>query len=239
MAHESIIFIPSRLESTRLKNKPLVDLGGMSLIERVYKNATTASDTVYVATDSQLIEDNLKKITTNIITTSKNHISGTDRVCEAANSLDLNKETLIINLQGDEPFIPPTLITQIINDYFDNKCDVITASNKITDNNEIIDPNSVLVETDSINYAKKFIRTGHINNPRKHVGIYGYSLKILNELVALPPSKGEINLKLEQLRFMENGYSIYVSPYDGFIQGGIDTEEDLIRAKKFLEDENI
>ena len=98
---DTCIIIPSRIGSTRLKNKPLVDINGKTLIQRVVINALDITENVYVATDSPLIQDNLKKITNNVVMTSSEHISGTDRVCEAANKLNLSDETFILNLQGD------------------------------------------------------------------------------------------------------------------------------------------
>ena len=93
----------------------------------------------------------------------------------------------------------------------------------------------VLVETDNSMYAKNFARIGNFTNPMRHIGIYGYSYKILNNLVNLEPTKSELEFKLEQLRFLENNYSIYVSYYDGNIPNGIDTEQDVIAANKYLQ----
>ena len=233
--NESIyILIPSRIGSTRIKNKPLVDINGETLIQRVFKNALSISPNTYVATDSELIKDNILKISSNVIMTSE-HISGTDRIHEAATKLSLPDDTLILNLQGDEPFIPKKLINQVINDFNENDCDVITVSTKIKTNDEISDPNCVLVETDKSMYAKNFARVGNFINPMRHIGIYGYSYKILNNLVNLKPTKSELEFKLEQLRFLENNYSIYVSYYDGNIPNGIDTEQDVIAANKYLQ----
>ena len=97
------IIIPSRIGSTRLKNKPLLDINGKTLIQRVVINALNVTENVYVATDSALIKDNLKQITNNVVMTSPKHISGTDRVCEAANKLNLDDNTFILNLQGMNP----------------------------------------------------------------------------------------------------------------------------------------
>jgi|TARA_B100001540_G_scaffold109514_1_gene98291 3-deoxy-manno-octulosonate cytidylyltransferase (CMP-KDO synthetase) len=233
--NESIyILIPSRIGSTRIKNKPLIDINGETLIQRVFKNALNISSNTYVATDSEKIKDNILKISSNVIMTS-DHISGTDRIYEAANKLNLPDDTFILNLQGDEPFIPKELIYQVINDFNDNDCDVITVSTKIKTNDDLSDPNCVLVETDNSMYAKNFARIGNFTNPMRHIGIYGYSYKILNNLVNLEPTKSELEFKLEQLRFLENNYSIYVSYYDGNIPNGIDTEQDVIAANKYLQ----
>ena len=128
MIKNTYILIPSRIGSTRLKNKPLIDLDGKSIIQRAISNALSITENAYVATDSDLIKSNLEQITNNVIMTSSNHISGTDRIYEAAKKLGLNDKTLILNLQGDEPFIPSELVSKVIDDYYDNDCDVITVS---------------------------------------------------------------------------------------------------------------
>lgn len=234
MNNDVYIIIPSRIGSTRLKNKPLIDLNGRSLIQRVLINALNISKNSFVATDSNLISKNISNISNNILMTSKNHISGTDRIYEAATQLNLSKDTLIINLQGDEPFLPKELIDNMINDYNKNTCDVITASNKINKQDELANPNCVLVETDNKNYATKFVRVGDVHDPERHIGIYGYSLKVLEEFVNLKPTKSELSLKLEQLRFLENNYSIYVTKYNDEIPNGIDTQDDIEKAVKYL-----
>ena len=236
MINDLYILIPSRIGSTRLENKPLINLGGKSLIQRVLNNALEITDKAFVATDSDLIKNNIIDMTSNIIMTSTDHISGTDRICEAAKILNIDEDAFIINLQGDEPFIPKKLIEKIIHDYSNNTCDVITVSTKIKSNEEINNPNCVMVETDKNQYATKFTRSDNVPNPRRHIGIYGYSFNILQKLVSLKPTKNEINFKLEQLRFLENGYSIYVSEFNEEIPPGIDTEEDVIMANKYIND---
>ena len=231
---EICIIIPSRIGSTRLKNKPLLDINGKTLIQRVVINALNITENVYVATDSGLIKDNLKQITNNVVMTSPEHISGTDRVCEAANKLNLDDNNFILNLQGDAPFLPNELISNVINDYFKNSSNVITVSTNISSDEDLKNPNCVLVEIDNNNYATSFVRTGSIKNPKRHVGIYGYNFKTLNQLVNLDPTKNELKYKLEQLRFLENNYSIYVSHYKEYIPDGIDTEDDLKAASDYL-----
>lgn len=236
MNDDFYIIIPSRIGSTRLKNKPLIDINGESLIQRVFKNALNISPNTFVATDSELIAKNLEIITSNVIMTANEHISGTDRVHEAATKLNLNEQTLILNLQGDEPFIPNDLISQMKNNFYSLSCDIVTASNPLKSKEDIHNPSCVMVEVDDSNYAKQFLRTGSLNNPMRHVGIYGYSLKTLNQLVSLKPTENEIKLKLEQLRFLENDFSIYVSNYIDDIPDGIDTADDVIKAKSYLLD---
>jgi len=239
MIKNTFILIPSRIGSTRLKNKPLIDLQGKSIIQRAVLNALDITENTYVATDSNLIKENVFEISKNVIMTSSEHISGTDRICEAAAKLDLDEDTLILNLQGDEPFIPSDLVIKVINEYHKNQCDVITVSTLIKSDYELTNQNCVLVETDMNGYATNFVRTGNIEDPKRHIGIYGYSFKTLNELVKLKPTKSELSLKLEQLRFLENNYSIYVTEYDEQIPNGIDTQEDVENALNFLKNENL
>ena len=231
---DTFILIPSRIGSTRLKNKPLLDLNGETVIQRVFKIALDICSNSFVATDSELIVENIRSISSNIVMTSLDHISGTDRIFEAAEKLNIKDSSLIINLQGDEPFIPKELINNVINDFYENNCDVITASNEIKFIDELHNPNCVLVETDNSNFATKFVRTGRINNPKRHIGIYGYRFSTLEKLVKLEPTPNEIEFKLEQLRFLENDFSIYVTNFNGYIHHGIDTIEDVQRANNYL-----
>ena len=235
MSSEVYILIPSRIGSTRLQDKPLIDLNGKTLIQRVLINSLEVNKNSFVATDSLRIKKNIEKISNNVVMTSDSHISGTDRICEAANKLNLDENTFILNLQGDDPFIPRQLIFDVINDFFSNECDVITVSNKISSNEEIDNPNCVLVETDNHSFATKFVRTGEINDPKRHIGIYGYKLSTLNKLVELRPTPNELELKLEQLRFLENHYSIFVTHFNEEIPHGIDTSEDVVSAKEYLQ----
>ena len=149
MTKDFIILIPSRIGSTRLKNKPLVDIDGKTLIQRVFEQSLKATSQSFIATDSTLIYEHAKSFTDNIVMTSDTHISGTDRVFEAASILSLEKDQLIINLQGDEPFMPVDLINTLVNDYANNECDVITASHPIELNEDFTNPNCVKVLSES------------------------------------------------------------------------------------------
>ena len=236
MTKDFIILIPSRIGSTRLKNKPLVDIDGKTLIQRVFEQSLKATSQSFIATDSQLIYEHAKSFTDNIVMTSDTHISGTDRVFEAASILSLKKDQLIINLQGDEPFMPVDLINTLVNDYANNECDVITASHPIELNEDFTNPNCVKVLSES-SYATDFMRIPSkepLELLNRHIGIYGYTFETLEKLVALEPSAREIDLKLEQLRFMDNRYSIYVSQYRNSIQSGIDTSDDVDAAILYL-----
>lgn len=229
------ILIPARIGSTRLKNKPLIDIKGMSLIERVFKNSITITENTYIATDSQEVLQHVQSFSTNIVMTSDAHISGTDRVFEAAENLKINDDTLIINLQGDEPFMPKDLVIQLVEDFNNNSCDVISACHPINNSDDLKNPNCVKVHCDSNNYAKSFQRTLNTNElSMRHIGIYGYRMKTLRKLVNLKPTKNELFHKLEQLRFMDNNYSIYMTHYKNEIPSGIDTQEDVDQAINYL-----
>ena len=236
MTKDFVILIPSRIGSTRLQNKPLVDINGKTLIQRVFDQSLKATSQSFIATDSRLIYDHVKSFTDNIVMTSDTHISGTDRVFEAASILSLEKDQLIINLQGDEPFMPVDLINTLVDDYANNECDVITASHPIQLNEDFTNPNCVKVSSES-SYATDFLRIPSkepLELLNRHIGIYGYTFETLEKLVALEPSAREIELKLEQLRFMDNKYSIYVSQYKNSIQSGIDTSDDVDAAILYL-----
>jgi 3-deoxy-manno-octulosonate cytidylyltransferase (CMP-KDO synthetase) len=236
MTKDFVILIPSRIGSTRLQNKPLVDINGKTLIQRVFDQSLKATSQSFIATDSRLIYDHVKSFTDNIVMTSDTHISGTDRVFEAASILSLEKDQLIINLQGDEPFMPVDLINTLVDDYANNECDVITASHPIQLNEDFTNPNCVKVSSES-SYATDFMRIPSkepLELLNRHIGIYGYTFETLEKLVALEPSAREIELKLEQLRFMDNKYSIFVSQYRNSIQSGIDTSDDVDAAILYL-----
>ena len=237
MENNFSILIPARIGSTRLPNKPLIDLCGKTLIQRVYEQAKTISDEVYIATDSDLVFNHVISFTDNVVITSDKHISGTDRIYEAVKKLSIPKNKLIINLQGDEPFMPSELVQQIVSDYNSNDCDVITASHSLSSVDDLLNQNCVKVETNKNSFAKNFLRevnTKDLNLYSRHIGVYGYNLEILESFINLSPSPNEIKLRLEQLKFMDNKFSIYVTSYDKEVPSGIDTKEDVENAIKYI-----
>lgn len=237
MSNKFFIIIPSRIGSTRLKKKPLIDIGGISLIQRVFNNAINITSETYVATDSNEIFAHVSKFTKNIIMTSSDHISGTDRVYEAATELQLSDNDLVINLQGDEPFMPNGLLKKIIDDFFKVDPDVISACHSIVDNHDLLNKNCVKVIINENGYADAFKRdvtTTNNSYVMRHIGVYGYKYKTLSKIVNLKPTKSELNNKLEQLRFLDNNLSIYMTEYDKDVPPGIDTDEDLKKAEAYL-----
>jgi 3-deoxy-manno-octulosonate cytidylyltransferase (CMP-KDO synthetase) len=169
--------------------------------------------------------------------TDSKHISGTDRVFEAATKLKIKDDDLVINLQGDEPFIPHDLLSKLINDFNNKDCDVISASHPIFNDDDVNNKNCVKVIINENGYAKNFERELTIeldNTVMRHIGIYGYKYKTLSKIINLKPTLNELEHKLEQLRFLDNNLTIYMSQYKGEVPSGIDTKEDVIRAKEYL-----
>jgi 3-deoxy-manno-octulosonate cytidylyltransferase (CMP-KDO synthetase) len=237
MNKRTFILIPSRIGSTRLPKKPLIDISGISLIERVYTNVNSLKLDTYVATDSNEIFKHVLKFTKNVVMTNPKHISGTDRVFEAATKLNINDDDLVINLQGDEPFMPHDLISRLIDDFKNKDCDVISASHPIYNDEDVSNKNCVKVIMNTRGYAETFERnlSKEVDDSvMRHIGIYGYTYKTLSKIINLEPTPNELEHKLEQLRFLDNNLSIYMSQYKGEVPPGIDTQEDVIRAEEYL-----
>jgi 3-deoxy-manno-octulosonate cytidylyltransferase (CMP-KDO synthetase) len=237
MDNRTIILIPSRIGSTRLPKKPLINISGMSLIQRVFTNVDKLKLDTFIATDSDEIFEHVLKFTKNVVMTDSKHISGTDRVFEAATKLNINDDDLVINLQGDEPFMPHDLLSKLINDFANNECDVISASHPIYNEEDVSNSNCVKVIINDNGYAENFERLlskKFDNTVMRHIGIYGYKYKTLSKIISLEPSPNELEHKLEQLRFLYNNLSIYMSRYDGEVPPGIDTEQDVKRAEEYL-----
>ena len=239
--NEFIVIIPSRLSSTRLKEKALLDLNGKSLIERVYLRAIKSNAIkVFIATDSEKIMDHVKNFTSNVILTSENHESGTDRVHECASKLNIGDEMVIVNVQGDEPFINPETINKTADIIFDNIDASVGSACTLFKDNDFDDPNNVKVTLSNSNRALYFSRNVIPNNFTNtevkyfhHVGIYSYNYETLSNFISLPRSKNEISENLEQLRFLDNGYDIYLEEIEE-LSIGIDTDKDYKKALNIL-----
>ena len=244
---KTIILIPSRLAATRLPNKPLLKINGLSIINHVYQKAkSTEIGNVYVATGDKEIFKEVSENSGNCILTEKEHQTGTDRIFEACQKLKLNNIEYIINLQGDEPMIDIDDIRNLNKKATDKKSEIATLACKITDNKMLYKNNIVKVITeqelskDKISKAKNFSREALFNknaNIYQHIGIYMYKASILEKFVNLKQTKNEISQKLEQLRAMDNNISIDVilansSPI------GVDTSEDYLEIKKLMEYKN-
>ena len=238
-----IAVIPARYASTRLPAKLMQDLGGKTVICRTYEAAVSTNlfDDVFVVTDSDLIYNEIVSNGGKAIKSIKEHESGSDRIAEAIENMDVD---IVINIQGDEPFINKEpleeLITIFKND-FEKKVDLGSLMFQVTDKEEINNPNNVKVITDQNGFALYFSRSV-IPFPRdekagvrymKHIGIYAFRKQALLDFYSLPMLSLEASEKLEQLRYLEYGKRIkMVETTHGSI--GIDTEEDLEKARKLL-----
>lgn len=240
--------IPARYSSTRFPGKPLAILGGKPVIQHVYEKVSKMLDDVYVATDDERIKDTVESFGGNAIMTSTNHKSGTDRIEEAVNIIE-KKFDVIINIQGDEPFIHKTQIETIRRCFDDSETMIATLGRPFTEKDSINDlenPNSPKLICDNNGFAMYFSRniipyirgeekSNWINKFTylKHIGLYAYRANVLSEITKLPQSSLELAESLEQLRWLQNGYRIKVG-ITHVETIGIDTPEDLKRAEEFI-----
>ena len=245
--------IPARYASTRFPAKPLAMLGGKTVIQRVYEQVSSVLDNVCVATDDDRIREAVEAFGGRVVMTSPDHKSGTDRICEAYNKLypSTDKDTstdIIINIQGDEPFIQPSQIKTVMECFNDSHTQIATLGKPFTDIEALKNPNSPKIVVDNYGYAMYFSRSviPFIRGKEesewigsypflKHIGLYAYRSDVLKEVTKLPQSSLELAESLEQLRWLQNGYKIKVAQTD--IQTiGIDTPEDLKHAEELCTD---
>lgn len=239
--------IPARYASTRFEGKPLKDINGNTMIEWVYKRAENADiDKLVVATDDERIFNTVKKFGGNAVMTSKEHENGTSRIIEVINTPEYNDFDFIINIQGDEPLIDIKSINLLADNYRKEKSEIVTLKKEFNKNENIENLNIVKVITDFNDNAVYFSRSvipyerNSMKNFKyyKHIGIYGYTSKFLNELKSLKEGILEKIESLEQLRFIENGYKIKVLETVSEVIG-VDTEEDLKEVIKYIKENGI
>ena len=239
----TVILIPSRLSATRLPGKPLLKINGISIISHVVKKAKDADvGEVYVATEDKEIIDDVHLNGGKAILTSNTHKTGSDRIFECFEKLDLKGIDYIINLQGDEPNIDINDLKHLNKLISLNKPEIGTLASKIDDKSKLINENIVKVITeDKLNeknfpLAKSFERkVNNLNsNIYHHLGIYAYKPNILAKITKLKQTNNEIKNRLEQLRAMENAIKINVA-LSKFSPIGVDTMEDYIALKKIME----
>ena len=240
-----IAIIPARYASTRFPGKPLAVLGGKTVIQRVYEQVLKVLNEAYVATDDERIFSAVEAFGGKAVMTRTDHKSGTDRIQEAVEKIGSSAD-VIINVQGDEPFIQPSQIETLMH-LFDNPETQIGTLGKPFDSMEGVEnPNSPKIVTDNRGFALYFSRSiipyirGKERNEwfgeypfLKHLGIYAYRREVLAEVTKLQQSSLEKAESLEQLRWLQNGYRIRVGLTD-VETVGIDTPEDLQRAEAFL-----
>jgi len=239
--------IPARYASTRFEGKPLKDINGNTMIEWVYKRAENADvDKLVVATDDERIFNTVKNFGGNAVMTSKEHENGTSRIIEVINTPEYNDFDFIINIQGDEPLIDIKSINLLADNYRKEKSEIVTLKKEFNKNENIENPNIVKVITDFNDNAIYFSRSvipyerNSVENFKyyKHIGIYGYTSKFLNELKNLKNGVLEKIESLEQLRFIENGHKIKVLETTSEVIG-VDTEEDLKEVIEYINKNNI
>lgn len=237
--------IPARYASTRYPGKPLAILGGKTVIQRVYEQVKSVLDDVYVATDDDRIYNTVTDFGGKAVMTRADHKSGTDRIEEAAEKIGLDAD-VIINVQGDEPFIQPSQIKTLMQLFDAPETQIGTLGKPFESIDAVENPNSPKIVTDNRGFALYFSRSviPYIRGKErdswfgdypflKHLGIYAYRREVLAEVTKLPMSSLEKAESLEQLRWLQNGYRIRVGLTD-IETVGIDTPEDLTRAEEFL-----
>ena len=240
---KTLVIIPSRMSASRLPGKPLLKINGKSIISHVFKRAESAEiGEVIVATEDQEIADDVKNNGGNVILTSSNHQTGTDRIFEALNLLNKKDISFIMNIQGDEPDIDINDIKLLDSQMKNNNSKIGTLAAHIRDDKMYENTNVVKVKIkesfkqNSFPIAESFMRKVQDrkkNNIYHHIGIYCYELQTLKKFVTFKQSKNELQNRLEQLRALDNGLNINVglaskSPI------GVDTDEDFLAIKKIM-----
>lgn len=237
--------IPARYASTRFPGKPLALLGGKPVIQRVYEQVASVLDDACVATDDERIFDCVKNFGGKVVMTRTDHKSGTDRIEEAIEKIGGDYD-VIVNIQGDEPFIQKSQIETVCRCFDDEKTQIATLGKPFTDMDAVANPNSPKIVIDNNSFAMYFSRSiiPFVRGKEqtewlqhypflKHLGIYAYRRDVLRQITQLPQSSLEIAESLEQLRWLQNGFKIKVGLTD-VETVGIDTPDDLKRAEEFL-----
>lgn len=238
--------IPARYGSSRFPGKPLTDIGGKSMIQRVYEQAASSSvlDHVVIATDDAQIYDHAKGFGAEALFTRSEHLSGTDRCAEVAALIP--DYAVCINIQGDEPFLDPIEIEKVTLPLLEGRALISTLALPVQDWESVFNPNVVKVVFNKKGHALYFSRSAipflrgieaaewadkaaHF----RHIGLYGFQRETLLEVAALPPSLLERSESLEQLRWLEHGYSIFIAVTDKDTIG-VDTPEDAQKANEWL-----
>ena len=237
--------IPARYASTRFPGKPLAVLGGKPVIQRVYEQVVSVLGEAYVATDDERIFQAVEQFGGKAVMTRNDHKSGTDRIEESAQKLHTTAD-VIINVQGDEPFIQKSQLETVKHLFDDPQTQIATLGKPFETMEAVENPNSPKIVTDINGYALYFSRSiiPYIRGKEqsewlqnfpflKHIGLYAYRRNVLSEITKLPQSPLELAESLEQLRWLQNGYRIKVGLTD-VETVGIDTPEDLQRAEQFI-----
>ncbi|WP_432463058.1 MULTISPECIES: 3-deoxy-manno-octulosonate cytidylyltransferase [unclassified Agarivorans] len=237
-----VVVIPARYQSTRLPAKPLQDIAGKTMIERVYQQALlSGAERVVIATDDQRIVDVAESFQAEVVLTAQSHESGTERLAEVCQRLAFAADTIVVNVQGDEPMIPPKVIAQVAGLLEDAPAvKMASLSVPILEDTDIHDPNVVKVVCDKDNHALYFSRAPipferdgqwQADLYSRHIGIYAYRAHFVDEYIQLSPSPLEKMEKLEQLRVLWHGYKIKMARALETPAHGVDTPEDLEKVR--------
>ncbi|HCD65516.1 MAG TPA: 3-deoxy-manno-octulosonate cytidylyltransferase [Prevotella sp.] len=237
--------IPARYASTRFPGKPLALLGGKPVIQHVYEKVAAVLETAYVATDDERIYDVVKSFGGQVVMTRTDHKSGTDRIEEAIEKIG-GEWDVVVNVQGDEPFVAKSQLDTICHCFDDPTTQIATLGKPFESMEAVQNPNSPKIVVDNMGFAMYFSRSviPYVRGKEesswlthypflKHLGIYAYRKDVLRQVTQLPQSSLEIAESLEQLRWLQNGFKIKVGTTD-VETVGIDTPQDLERAEEFL-----
>lgn len=237
------VIIPARYAATRLPGKPLLDINGKPMLQHVHERALCSdAAAVYIATDDERIASAAAGFGARVCMTGAQHRSGTDRIQEVTTRLGLPPDAVVVNVQGDEPLIPPAAINQVAGNLQRQPgAGIATLCEMISGADEIANPNAVKVVCDREGFALYFSRatipygaSAGAANCRRHIGIYAYRVATLNQFVSWPPARLEEQERLEQLRALYNGVRIHVDIAVEKIPAGVDTLEDLEQVRAYL-----
>lgn len=237
------VVIPARFAATRLPGKPLLDICGKPMIQHTFERAcASAAEAVYIATDDARIREVAEGFGARVCMTATSHRSGTDRIQEVTSTLQMPREHIVVNVQADEPLIPPAVINQVaLNLEAHPEVGIATLCEVITAQEQIADPNAVKVAMNKQGKALYFSRstipwqaTATAANCHRHIGIYAYRVSVLDQFVNWPVSELELQERLEQLRALYNGVAIHVAVSDLRIPPGVDTPHDLEAVRAHL-----
>ena len=243
---EFVVVIPARYASTRLPGKPLADICGKPMIQHVYEKAClSGASKVVIATDHQKVFDAAKHFTNDVLMSREDHQSGTERLAEVVDLLNLSEDTIVVNVQGDEPLLSPDNVSQVATLLAQSTAPMATLSVAIEERDEVFNPNAVKVVSDINKNALYFSRASipfdrsammaeqqplNLAPFQRHVGIYAYRAGFIKQYIQLSVSPLEVLESLEQLRVLYHGYAIKIEQALVTPHAGVDTPEDLAKV---------
>ena len=252
---EFVVVIPARFASTRLPGKPLADICGKPMVQHVYEKAClSGASKVVIATDHQKVFDAVSLFTSDVVMTREDHQSGTERLAEVVDLLDLDSNTIVVNVQGDEPLLAPENVSQVAALLSDSTAPMATLSVAIEERDEVFNPNAVKVVSDINKNALYFSRASIPFNRnammnenselnlapfQRHVGIYAYRAGFIKQYIELSVSPLELLESLEQLRVLYHGYKIKIEQAQIAPHAGVDTPDDLAKVIAHIKSKNV